>query len=132
MKQPVRTTSQWFPTALVCLFLLEIRLSLQLSHCNFSFLDKTGRRAGPAGMHYAIGDFDGDNKPDLAVIEVASQRWVKNNYSIHLRLSRGADSSFGVSAPSGGVRVIARDVNGDDVLDLIVTSLADQHIVAVC
>jgi len=131
MKQATRTTGRWFPAAVVCFFCLEMGLCLQVSHLDLSFFDKSGRHAGPAGMHYAIADFDGDRKPDLAVIEVASQRSVRTNYSIHLRLSRGTESTFGVSAPSGGVRVAARDVNGDDILDLIVTSLPDEHVVAV-
>jgi hypothetical protein len=116
---------------LVCFLTLEMGLGLQVYRGDPSFFGEGGRHAARAGMCFAIADFDGDRQPDLATIEVASQRWIKSNYSIHLQLSRGAESAFGVSAPSGGVRISARDVNGDDILDLIVTSLSDEHVVAV-
>jgi len=131
MKQATHTKKWWFPAALLCFFCLEIGLGLQVSLTDLSQPDKRAKHDGPAGMHFAIADFDGDRKPDLAVIEVASQHWVGTNYSVHLWLSKGAESAFGVSAPSGGVRVAARDVNGDDIMDLIVTSLSDEHVVAV-
>jgi hypothetical protein len=84
-----------------------------------------------AAAHFAIADLDGDLLPDLAVVEVESQRSVKTNYSIRLKLSAGTQPAISVNAPSGGLTLTARDVNGDDTLDLIVTSVLDARVIVV-
>lgn len=47
-------------------------------------------------------------------------------YSIRLKLTAGAAQVFRVIAPAGGLRIVARDVNGDDALDVLI-STAWQH-----
>ncbi|MGB7284963.1 MAG: VCBS repeat-containing protein [Candidatus Acidiferrum sp.] len=72
---------------------------------------------------FAIADFDGDCKPDFATVESqdgGSSRTTR--YSIRFRLTAGPAQSFGVSAPAGGLQIVARDVNGDDALDLLVST----------
>jgi hypothetical protein len=76
----------------------------------------------------AIADFDGDRKPDLASVEI--QRAYSNSnalYSIRFELTAGHPQIFGVTAPVGGLQIVARDVNSDTFLDLLV-STAWQHI----
>src|SRR5579863_5000175 len=64
---------------------------------------------------FAIADFDGDQKPDLATVEIQNGMSASTTqYSIRFRLSVGTAQSFGVSAPAGGLQIVARDVNGDD------------------
>jgi hypothetical protein len=73
--------------------------------------------------YFAIADFDGDQKPDLATIEVqkgSSSRTTQ--YSIRFQLTAGIAQVFGVTAPSGGLQIVARDVNGDNALDVLVTT----------
>jgi len=82
-------------------------------------------------LHFAVADFDGDWKPDLAVVEFASRPPLKSNYSVHLQFSSAAELSFGVSGPFGGLRIAARDVNGDNLPDLIVTSVFEERVIAV-
>jgi hypothetical protein len=53
------------------------------------------------------------------------------DYSIRLQFSRGMEFAIGVRAPFGGLRVAARDVNGDDNLDLILTSDLDASFIEV-
>ncbi len=77
--------------------------------------------------NFAIADFDGDRRPDLATVE--AQNGSASNiarYSIRLQLTAGAAQVFGLTAPAGGLQIVARDVNGDDALDVIV-STAWQH-----
>jgi hypothetical protein len=83
------------------------------------------------GTRFLFADFDGDRIPDLAQVELQNQRSTKTNYSIHVKLGAGFESAIGVSGPDGGLRVAARDVNGDDALDLIVTSNFDANFVEV-
>jgi len=62
---------------------------------------------------------------------VQSQRTADANYSIRLELSAGTQPAISVNAPLGGLRLAARDVNGDDTVDLIVTSVLDHRVVVV-
>ena len=72
---------------------------------------------------FAIADFDGDSKPDLATVEIENSGSSSiTKYSIRSRLTLGASQNFGVSAPAGGLQIVARDVNGDDALDLLVST----------
>jgi hypothetical protein len=82
--------------------------------------------------YFAIADFDGDQKPDLATVEVqkgSSSRTTQ--YSIRFQLTAGIAQVFGVTAPSGGLQIVARDVNGDNALDVLVTTSLRHEQVAV-
>lgn len=83
------------------------------------------------GAPFVIADLDGDREPDLALVETGSARSANTSYSIRLQFSAGAKAAIGVIAPLGGLRVAARDVNGDDKLDLIVTSNLDAHFIEI-
>jgi hypothetical protein len=89
------------------------------------------RRDTHANARFVFADLDGDQKPDLALVEWESQRSSKTSYSVRVKLSQGAESAIGVDGPFGGLRVTARDVNGDDKLDLIVTSNLDSGFIKV-
>lgn len=83
------------------------------------------------GARFLFADFDGDHIPDLAQVELQNRRSTRTNYSIRVKLGAGVESAIGVSGPDGGLRVAARDVNGDEALDLIVTSNLDATFVEV-
>lgn len=77
--------------------------------------------------NFAIADFDGDLKPDLATVEVQrADSSANTRYSIRFELTTGSTQVFGLTAPAGGLQIVARDVNGDDALDLLI-STAWQH-----
>src|SRR5271168_2755980 len=81
---------------------------------------------------FAIADFDGDRKPDLATVELQSSSSAKTTqYSIRLQLATGAAQVFGLTAPAGGLQIVARDVNGDSALDVLVSSVLLHKQVAV-
>ena len=91
-------------------------------------------QASPLGSNsnFTIADFDGDQKPDLATVEVqksSSSRTTR--YSIRFQLTAGIAQVFGVTAPSGGLQIVARDVNGDNALDVLVTTVLQHEQVAV-
>ncbi len=81
--------------------------------------------------HFVIADFDGDHKPDFATVNIDQSFIHETNYSIHFELSQGLELQIGLTAPSGGLQLITRDVNGDDILDLVVRTAFDSNLVAV-
>jgi hypothetical protein len=79
---------------------------------------------------FAIGDFDGDSQPDLATVQSGLSR-TETRYWIRLEFSTGLRDAIGVTAPSGGLHIASRDVNGDHFLDLVVTTAWQHRPVAV-
>ena len=71
---------------------------------------------------FAIADFDGDNRPDLATVQVGHGSSSDTQYWIAFQLSRGSRQILGITAPTGGLQVTSRDVNGDNFLDVVVTT----------
>lgn len=85
-----------------------------------------------AGAEFAIGDFDGDRIPDLATVEAnPNSAWGDSHYSIRLQLTSGAAQVFGVTAPAGGLQIVAQDLNGDNALDVLVRTPWQHKAVAV-
>jgi hypothetical protein len=83
---------------------------------------------GP-GAQFAIADFDGDVRPDLASIQAGPNSSGTTNYWIQLQLSSVGRQSIRLVAPAGGLRIEARDVNGDHAVDLILaTAWFDQPV----
>jgi hypothetical protein len=91
----------------------------------------TSGGAGGFAPGFAIADFDGDQKPDLATVQVERDAAGGTRYSIRLQLSAGEESAIRITGPQGGLELVARDVNGDDVIDLVVTTAMGSHFVAV-
>jgi len=108
-------------------------LCLSVSHSQRVAIAKSIPRssATAAGMQFVIADLDGDRTPDLASIEIEKQQSSSTSYSIRLQFGAGGDSYIGVKGPRGGVRLAVRDVNGDDRLDLILTSVMDRRVIQV-
>ena len=80
---------------------------------------------------FAIGDFDGDKRPDLANVRADSRGQTSVLYLIDFRLSTGLRRTFGVTASAGGLKLTSRDVNGDHLVDVVVTTFLTDEPVAV-
>lgn len=120
--------------------LIFLRVAILLSCAIFPVSAKVAAAAEPRGncsplatlwnSHFAIGDFDGDSRPDLATVQSGLDRSL-TRYWIHLEFSTGLRDAIGVNAPSGGLHIASRDVNGDHFLDLVVTTVWQHRPVAV-
>jgi hypothetical protein len=78
-----------------------------------------------------IGDFDGDQRPDFVTADIGQRGASHTVYKIAIELSSGVRSTLDIAAPDGGLQLTSRDVNGDDQLDVIVTTAWTQRPVAV-
>ena len=81
--------------------------------------------------HFAIADFDGDSRPDLASVHVGQISSRITHYWIAFHLSGGPGQTVGITAPTGGLQITSRDVNGDSFPDVIVTTAWTNKPVAI-
>lgn len=126
-KQISRRTNTLHPSMRVCLLVLF-----------GSFFGSTAAQAIDAdvlvtgsGLSFAIADFDGDLRPDLAVVQSVSDSFSVTSYRVQIQLSAGGRQSIYLAEPWGGLRIAARDVNGDRIPDLIVSSASREEPLAV-
>lgn len=75
-----------------------------------------------ASNAFAIDDFDGDLAPDIASVQSVSSDSSGSNYVVQLRFGSGERRSICLAAHGRDVRIVARDVNGDRIPDLIISS----------
>ncbi len=80
---------------------------------------------------FSIADFDGDRRPDLATVQVGQGSSWDTHYWIAFQLSGGSRQTLGITAPTGGLQITSRDVNGDSFLDVVVTTAWTNRPVAV-
>jgi len=80
---------------------------------------------------FAIDDYDGDSRPDLASVEAAQRDGQEARYQIRFQLTTGPLQTIGLTAPAGGLQLRSRDVNGDNFPDLVVTTFWSNQPVAV-
>jgi hypothetical protein len=117
-------------SALVRLAGLVLAACVQIVGAGEARADAQGRMP-VIGPLFAIADFDGDRLPDLASVQVATGRNSEAQYWIRFQLSTGARQSIGIVAPVGGLQLASRDVNGDNFVDVVVTTVFLNRPVAV-
>jgi hypothetical protein len=86
---------------------------------------------GTLDAQFAFADFDGDHKPDLAVLHVERFSSLKTRYSLVFALSAGNRRTIEIFGPSGGLQILSRDVNGDNAPDLVVQAARRNQPVAI-
>ncbi len=84
-----------------------------------------------AGSPFAIADFDGDRRPDLASVQAGPNNSGTTDYWIQLQLSESGRQSIRIVAPTGGLLIEARDVNGDRAVDLVLVTAWFRRPVAI-
>lgn len=104
-------------------FLWALLLLLFVFACGGT-IEAANRMSRPAasvgpGSQFAIADFDGDGHPDLASIQAGQNGTAANSYLIEVNLSSFGHEFLRLTGPAGGLRIEARDVNGDHSIDLV-------------
>jgi hypothetical protein len=84
-----------------------------------------------AGSQFAIEDFDGDLRPDVASIQAGLSGSARTDYWIQLQLSAAGRQFIRVAGPAGGLEIEARDVNGDRAIDLVLVTAWRREPVAI-
>ena len=80
---------------------------------------------------FAIADLDGDQKPDFATIGIQRLDSVSAHYLVRLQLTSEPGQWIRVTGAPGLPRIVARDVNGDNVQDLVVSTTGQSQPIAV-
>ncbi len=89
-----------------------------------SFLPAVNYGAGLAPISVAVGDFNGDGKPDLAVANIQS-----DNVSVLIGSGGGTfETAVNYGTGSGPQAVVAGDFNGDGKLDLAVANVSSNNV----
>jgi hypothetical protein len=116
-------TAQVRAPLLVCLLAILVPLIAGgTTDLNNSNVFVTGHALPAAIAPFTIGDFDGDRVPDVASVELVSSNSSGANYIIQLQFGSGEKRSICLTTPWGDLRIVARDVNGDRLPDLIISS----------
>jgi len=115
------------PPFLSCLALLLL-FGSAAAGVNVQNLPATSFGLGP---QFAIADFDGDVRPDVASIQIGLNSSGNTTYWIQLQLSAVSSQSIGLVAPMGGLLIEARDINGDHAVDLVLATAWFKQPVAI-
>lgn len=86
---------------------------------------------GVPAIGLTMADFTGDTHPDLATVELDRIDSTNAHYSIEIQLTEGRSQVLTLTAPYGGIAVVAKDMTGDGNLDLVVRATRTRDFVAV-
>ena len=122
LKRAIRSPLAW----LGCLLLLGLSAGGpgaddQKPHAQSPAVKSLGQSFG-ARLPFAAADLDGDHRPDVANVETDGHSAGDVDYRIQLKLSSTGNRSIQVRGPFGGLAIEARDVNGDNAVDLVLTT----------
>jgi hypothetical protein len=116
----------------VCLLaLLGLLTGGANTRANDSKVFAAGHGLLAANDTFAIDDFDGDLALDIASVQPVSSNSSVSNYIVQLQFGSGERRSICLAAHGHDVRIVARDVNGDRIPDLIISSAWSEEPYAV-
>jgi hypothetical protein len=92
---------------------------------------RLGSGAAPFGWSTAIGDFDVDGEPDVAVVDSVGRGARGYHYRIEFLVSSTGRYAAAFESPHRALLVTAQDVDRDRHLDLVVTSVLRHEVVGI-
>jgi hypothetical protein len=92
---------------------------------------RLGNAARPFGWSTAVGDFNVDGTPDLAIADRVSRAAGGYAYQIQFAVSGRAPRSVAFESEQAALSVRASDVDHDDDLDVVVSSALSHEVVAI-
>lgn len=124
--QIAERTGQVHVGLFVCLLAL---LGLLIGGANTRANDSKVFAHGPlaANETFAIDDFDRDLAPDIASVQPVSSDSAGSNYIVQLQFGSGERRSICLPGHGRDLRIVARDVNGDRIPDLILSSASGEE-----
>ena len=111
-------------------FLLLLGFAIRSTVQAADLKNRAATSIGP-GSRFAIADFDGDLRPDLARVEAGANTSGGANYWIQLQLTSIGRQTIQLVGPAGGLVIEARDVNGDRAIDLVLATAWFRQPVAI-
>jgi hypothetical protein len=98
-------------------------MNILLGNGDGTFTSSAGVSGSSASLSFAIGDFNGDGKADLAVYSYGSPvNGINPSWSVYLGNGDGTFQPVANSLPPGDGSVLVGDFNGDGNLDLVTSS----------
>lgn len=132
MKRPHERNVRWASAARPALALFCLIMGLTPSGNAVPSVPRSSSASiAQITSQFAIADFDGDSRPDVATVHVGQSSALATRYWVGFQLSSGLQQTVGIAGPTGGLRLRSRDVNGDTYPDVIVTTLWTDQPVAV-
>jgi hypothetical protein len=125
-KGECRRLRAWRFSLFVTLFLLAFAQSARAR----DDLQTSASLLSQSPSKFAIADFDGDNRPDLASVEAGQRDGSNRRYQVSFQLTTGPRQTIAIAAPLGGLRLRSQDVNGDGFPDVVVTTFWTNRPVA--
>ena len=92
---------------------------------------RLGTAAGPFGWSTAIGDFNTDGTPDLAIADRVSRAMGGSAYRIQFSVSGLEPKTFAFRSEQDALTVRVSDIDHDNDLDVVVSGALSHSIVAV-
>jgi hypothetical protein len=131
LRMYIRNTSRGLRNPFLWASLLMLLVSAENSIANGGAIQNRPAASARPGLTVAIADFDGDQRPDLARIQTGQDGCGSSAYWIQFQLSTAGRQFIQLVAPPGGLRIEARDVNGDHAVDLVFTTAWFRQPVAI-
>src|SRR5262249_36180366 len=101
-----------------------------LDSASASLRFRLGTAAAPFGWATALGDFNNDGKPDIAVADRIRSAGPAYEFDVEVAVSNERPQHLSVAAPYDAIAVVVDDIDDDADLDIVVTPAPTRDVLA--